>query len=68
MLFGANELLLPSLYPTHSANGTTGGVYPSGSATPSVSAPPADFTGAASQMNANALLAVLAAGIGYMAL
>ncbi|KAF2009531.1 hypothetical protein BU24DRAFT_467895 [Aaosphaeria arxii CBS 175.79] len=58
-------------YPSHSANGTTA-IYPTGGSPSITSSPspstPVDFPGAASQLNVNALLAVLAAGVGYMAL
>jgi hypothetical protein len=58
----------PAVTPIYSAgNGTT--VAPTGSspASPSTSAP-VDFPGAASTININAFVAVLAAGVAYMAL
>jgi hypothetical protein len=58
----------PSSYvvPSASANGTAAGVYPSGTIAPSASAPA--FTGAASQLNINAFVGALAAGMAYLAL
>ncbi|ORY17536.1 hypothetical protein BCR34DRAFT_597001 [Clohesyomyces aquaticus] len=37
-------------------------------ATPTTTAKPSQFTGAASQLNVNAVVAILAAGVGYLAL
>jgi hypothetical protein len=60
---GASAPVVPSYYP--SSNGTSA-VYPTGTIAPSASAPA--FTGAASHLNVNAIVAVLAAGVGYLAL
>jgi hypothetical protein len=54
---------IATIIPSYGANGTTAvptGVAPS-------STPPA-FTGAASHLNVNALVAAVAAGVGYLAL
>ena len=55
----------PSVTASYGTNGT-GAVKPTGSATKSAS--PSEFTGAASSLNANALVVALAAGVGYLVL
>jgi hypothetical protein len=54
------------IYSTGSSNGTT--IAPTGSAPAPAQPSPSEFTGAASQLTINALVAVVAAGVGYLAL
>jgi hypothetical protein len=57
--------LSPSLYPTATGASNVTAIAPTGTmAKPSQ----AEFTGAASALNANALVAVMAAGVGYLVL
>lgn len=52
--------------PSYSGNGTT--IAPTGAYPSTTNTPPANFEGAASHMGVNGLMAILAAGVAFLAL